>query len=127
MSSVPFALDTLTELCLRGYVDYPRLAALASEVGLAPPALLDALSLRTAEAYAAGRVSYDDADFLMNTVAELMFSPEFIDAHHQPPALALSAYLAFDAGEYQRKADPADLDPVRTYTDPLVRELLQGL
>lgn len=123
-SATPPPLHTLSTLCLKGYVDYPRLRALACDAGTTPPALLDALSIRTARAYAERRMDFNDADFIMNTLAELCTSPEFVDAHQLPPGLTMAAYLAFDAGEYRRPGDAADVDPVKAYTDPMVRRFL---
>ncbi|HEY7767681.1 hypothetical protein [Longimicrobium sp.] len=104
--------------------DEPRasLQAEAEVRGVFLPELYNGLALEVARRFLDGRMHFDDADELANTLSAMMISDA---ADHGDgfvlPQPAWSIYEAFDAGEWNR-GEPDD--PVERYTRPLLEALL---
>ncbi|MDX1538713.1 hypothetical protein [Arsukibacterium sp.] len=92
----------------------------ASEMNVELPQLFNLVSIRIAENFMSGQLSYTDADFAMNGVWPVML--DYIMKNDIPlvePCYAI--YEAFDQGEYDHKDGS---DPVEKYTKPLLIEVL---
>jgi hypothetical protein len=96
---------------------------LSRSLDISVPALLDRLSLEVAVEYAAGILSYEMADQIMNAVYVAMMTPEFL-AVHQMPELTLEVFEAFDSGEYIHRGDESREDPVEKHTKTKIAALL---
>jgi hypothetical protein len=102
---------------------YELLRQVACETGRSAPDLLDTLSRFVASEYFAGRMSFERADTIMNTLWTICVSLDFCEDYDIPEVTTM-VYLAFDAGEYHRQDDPPGTDPELKYTKPLIAELL---
>ena len=94
----------------------------ASELNVDLPQLFNLVSIRIAESFIGGQLSYTDADWAMNGVWPVML--DYIMENNMPlvePCYAI--YEAFDQGEYDHKDGS---DPVEKYTKPLLVEALSN-
>jgi len=83
----------------------------------------NSISLQIAQKYQAGELSYATCDRLMNDLWGAVVSGLPHPEEAEIPDPFYDIYLAFDAGEYHRKADRSD-DPVADFTNPMISELL---
>jgi hypothetical protein len=115
----------LIEAALTGVVEYGLLVRVGSASSLTPPALLNALGLHVAQKYAAGEMSFEEADTIMNAAFGAAVSEEFWAKHDRTiPESMYEVYLAFDAGEYCRPSDGEGIDPELKYTKPAIASFL---
>ena len=78
-----------------------------------------------AAGYSQGRYSYEFGDFAANALwATYLHSVGHGRSEIPYPALAISVFEAFDAGELASAAVP---DPVSTYTDPEIAAIVSKL
>ncbi|MDB5667272.1 MAG: hypothetical protein JWL74_222, partial [Alphaproteobacteria bacterium] len=91
----------------------------------AETALYDSIAAELARGYCEGRYSFTFCDDVVNALYHSMISRQ---AAEQPPApwpkLFWRVFEAFDAGEL---ASPSVPDPIRTYTDPEIAEIVRDL
>ena len=84
--------------------------------------LLDAVALRVAREYAAGRMSFTEGDLVANGLWQLFLfrepPPESI------PDVMWNVYLAFDAGEFLDPGEPPGTDPEEKYTRPQIEAVV---
>jgi hypothetical protein len=85
---------------------------------LTPGAAFDAIAVTVAHQFLDGRLTYADADEIMNMVWSYALKRDDI------PELMYAVYQAFDSGEYSRSEDAAGVDPVERYTRPALTKLL---
>lgn len=92
---------------------------------MSPGALLDGLAVFVAVKYAAGTMSFEEADTIMNAAFGVSATEEFWAENERtiPPAM-YEVYEAFDAGEYYHHDDSRDVDPELKYTKPLIEKFL---
>ncbi len=79
------------------------------------------LSVGVARRLVAGTLEYSEADDIMNWVWSYM-----LHDNADVPQPAFRIYEAVDAGEYRHPGDSEQIDPVKKYTLPWLREILQG-
>ncbi len=84
--------------------------------------ILDEVSMFVAQEYLEHRMSFDDADLIMNNVWGLAVA---LDANFGQ--ITYTVYQAFDAGEYRHSGDGPDVDLEKTYTVPAIKKLLSQL
>ncbi len=96
-----------------GSEDIDALCALS---GFDRPQLYDALANYIAKKFAAGHLTFEDAD----SVANFLWS----ESSFSLSGFAKEVFLAFDDGEYLSAGDPPDTDPVAKYTRPQIADLL---
>ena len=90
-------------------------------------ALVNKLSLKCAEEFSNKIISFEQADDFMNEIYSFMISDDFLDASDNTlSSPAYEIYDAFDAGEYSRKEDGDEVDPVKKYTIPAIEEILRN-
>ena len=92
----------------------------------AEAALYNELGAELARRYNAGELSFDFCDLLINSLWGAMIEGQMRKPQPPFPQLMHEVYLAFDAGEFHRKADKTD-DPVLEFTDPLIAKIVAGL
>ena len=97
--------------------------------GLALDDFLNAVALRTAREFAAGRMTFSDGDVLANDLWFLWISslPPLDPAEpvNPPvPPVVGRVFLAFDAGEFIGRDEPPGTDPVEKYTRPQVESIV---
>ena len=78
------------------------------------------LAVLFARSYIAGELTFGVADTAMNWMRPYSFKA---GGRHLPEPCN-EIYLAFDAGEWQRRSDPPELDPVEAYTRPTLENIL---
>jgi len=80
-------------------------------------AALDSVSVEVGQLFVSGGIKYEDADWVMNALWIVMTQQRTI------PDLAYAVFNAFDQGEF----DHGDgIDPVETYTIPLLHAAIDG-
>ncbi|TYT24836.1 hypothetical protein FZO89_00255 [Luteimonas viscosa] len=82
--------------------------------------LCNELSVLVAKGFMAGELTFDAADTAMNWLWPYSFQA----GSSYLPEPCNEIYLAFDAGEWQRRDDPPELDPVEAYTRPRLESIL---
>ena len=87
--------------------------------------MLDAVSLRVARCYAAGELTFEIADAIVNELYHLPIAYSARTENFWPP-LFWEVYLAFDSGEFHRTRDRSD-DPIADHTDPAIQALILRL
>ena len=108
-----------------GAIELNQLERLAFESGMRVPDILDALAACVAREYSQSKMSFEDADTIMNAAFSVSTSPEFWAAYERTiPSAMYEVYLAFDAGEFHRPSDSEGTDPEVKYTKPLISKFL---
>ena len=108
-----------------GIIKLDLLERVASELGIQAPDLLNDLATCIAHEYSQKKLSFDDADAIMNAAFSASTSPEFLAAYERAiPSAMYEVYLAFDAGEFRRPTDSDSTDPEIKYTKPLIAKFL---
>jgi len=93
--------------------------------GLRREDLWNRVAVTIAKRFAAGTMSFDDADAAMNAIdAEMIEDALQVGNGYVYPEPAFSIYEAFDAGEFDRGDG---VDPVENYTRPRLAEILRDL
>jgi hypothetical protein len=92
--------------------------------GMAQAALMDDLALHLAREFDAKRLSFAFCDSVVNDLWAVLVGRLAKGADIPWPNTYDEIYGAFDAGEFHRRADPADVDPVEKYTRPAIRRIL---
>ena len=90
----------------------------------AETALYDSIAAELARGYFEGRYSFTFCDDVVNALYHLMISRQAEEPPPPWPKLFWRVYEAFDAGEL---ASPSAPDPVKTYTDPEIAEIVRKL
>ncbi len=80
------------------------------------------ISLKIATKYLEGSLSYDIGDAIMNDLFGITIK---FDVENTASPF-FEVYLAFDAGEFHRRADRSD-NPEADYTRPMLEELIARL
>ena len=115
----------LIEAGLSGVIDYVLLRGEAEAASKTVPELLDELACYVALEYSNGRMSFEDADAIMNSAFGVSVSNQFWAEHDRTiPKAMYEVYEAFDAGEYYHRGDEDNVDPELKYTRPLVERFL---
>lgn len=81
--------------------------------------LLDEVAIFVAKEYFERRLTFNDADRIVNNAWCLATDLETGISH-----VMWAVYLAFDGGEYCRSGDGPDVDPEQKYTLPAIRAFL---
>ena len=90
--------------------------------------LCNAVALRVAQDFDAGRMSYSDGDAIMNSLwasITTTMGGEKAGKEWRAVDLAVAVFDAFDEGEYTHSDD--DRDPVEEFTIPMIRGLLNRI
>lgn len=120
------ALMQLLAAARSGSISYALVKACSESAAITDIDLLNILALYVAEQYDLGAMPYEDADKIMNAAWGVSTTAAFWEANDSTiPDRMYQVYLAFDEGEYQHRGDAEDIDPVLTYTNPLVKAFLQ--
>ena len=82
------------------------------------PEKIDNLATEVAKLYDSNKISYEEWDIIMNNIWGYYFTGDFFEEIIFPE-LAYNIFLAFDEWEY--------LKPVEKYTDPIIKNIVQGL
>jgi hypothetical protein len=85
----------------------------------------NSISLEIASKYKDGSLDYDISDAMMNDLFGV-FVAESAQGSGDFPSPFFDIYLAFDAGEYHRKADCSD-NPEVDYTKPMIEQILASV
>jgi hypothetical protein len=83
--------------------------------------LYDAFARYLAIAFHQRKLPFAFCDSVMNDLEAVISYADDVR-----PDLFWSVYLAFDAGEYHRRADKSD-DPVAEHTEPAIADIVRGL
>jgi hypothetical protein len=102
-----------------GLLDDARLEKLRATEGWSVDRICNELAWLIAVKFLEDKMPYEVADTALNWVRGYSF---LTDSSSLPEPCS-EIYLAFDQGEYSHPNDPADLDPVETYTRPLLKEI----
>jgi len=128
MNVIAQLVAELAKVAAAGDLVLSRVVAEAQANTIAPAALLDALSTHIAVQYHRKEFSYEFGDRVMNAVWSMVCSKEFLALNDRTiPEVTQQVFLAFDEGEYVHSRDPAAVDPVEKYTDPLIRAFVATL
>jgi hypothetical protein len=84
------------------------------------------LGAALARCYSEGHLSFDLCDTIVNGLYSVLIEGQFRDVQHAWPHLFYDVFLAFDAGEWHRRADKSD-DPVADHTDLQIAEIIARL
>ncbi len=115
----------LVEAGLSGIIEYSLLARVAQAASKTPPEMLDDFACYVAQTYAAGEMSFEDADAIMNSAYGVAVSNKFWAEHDRTiPKAMFEVYEAFDAGEYYHRGDGKDVDPELKYTQSRIKQFL---
>jgi hypothetical protein len=117
----------LKELSVKAEADgltLSDLVPLCERFGVAPPDVLNELSVAVAEGYLQGSLLYDFCDGVMNGIINAVVEVGMTNDMPQP---AFSLYQAFDQGEWFRSNDPKKTDPSEKYTKQVVEEVMHTL
>lgn len=109
----------LLDKFLREGVAHHDLKVFAEKVDLPAFQILDEVALHIAQEYLGKRLSFDQADLIINNVWGLATA---LDGHFGETTHTV--YLAFDGGEYRRSGDGPDVDPEIKYTRPAINQFL---
>ncbi|RBH52409.1 MULTISPECIES: hypothetical protein [Pseudomonas] len=94
---------------------------MGTRLGIDSRQLVNELALAVANGFNAMTLDFDFCIQVMNglegVVAQLAVDGE-------TPEPALSIYLAFDAGEFKRLDEPAEVCPAEKYTRPMIERIL---
>jgi len=108
-----------------GAVSYALLKRIAGQTARSASTLLDDQSYFVAVQYSANKMTFEQADTVMNAVWSVCVSEEFwADYDRTVLEVTREVFEAFDAGEYYRQADPPGTDPENKYTKPLIAKFL---
>jgi hypothetical protein len=91
------------------------LNAICNEMGIKLTEFYDRYASYIAVEFLAGRLTFEQADSVANDI--------FGHSEHSLEGLAWDVFQAFDEGEYYHSEDSRDMDPVQTYTVPMLLEL----
>lgn len=118
------AFELLTS-AKEGLIPYALLRHLAQNMGVSPGAMLDELGHFVAVEYSDAKMTYEEADTIMNAAFGVSVTEEFWAENDStiPPTM-YEVYEAFDAGEYYHHGDPREIDPELKYTKPLIAKFL---
>ena len=110
------------DLLIRASVDGPLTDELVEPMlgSLTREEFCDLFSKRVAHEFAADRLTFEIGDAAMNR----LYSFAGRSSGGNIPSYTWDVFLAFDAGEYFRREDPEDVDPVEKYTRPDVLEIV---
>ena len=115
----------LIQAGLSGVITYELLGAIAARGATTPPKALEELALHVAQEYSNGRLSFEEADSIMNAAFAVATSAGFWAAHDRSvPSMVFEVYQAFDEGEYHHPGDAPGIEPELKYTRPLVERFL---
>ncbi|GAA0731804.1 hypothetical protein [Sphingomonas japonica] len=124
--------DTLRLLASRtlghdeALVSADDLSAWSIERGETVVDFLDHFGAEIAKSYHVGELSYAFCDSIVNDLWGLLLQQTVDDSAASWPHTFYRVYDAFDAGEYNRRADGTD-DPVAEFTDPAIEEIVAML
>jgi hypothetical protein len=116
----PFLDDESLRVRLGG-ISEPDVELWAESFGGDRRQVYDALARYLAIAFHERKLPFAFCDAVMNDLEAVISN-----ADDWRPDLFWSVYLAFDAGEYHRRADKSD-DPVAEHTEPAIAEIVRGL
>ena len=91
-----------------------------------PTEIIEKLSLETALRYWNGKMDYLAGDFVMNNIYSFWIGNEYYFKNYGFSDAAWECFEAFDAGEYKRKEDEPNIDPIEKYTKPQIEDLLKN-
>lgn len=86
-------------------------------------ALYEEIAALVARGYDGGALSFDLCDGIVNGLYAAFMELRLTEM----PPLYYEVFLAFDDGEYRRPADGEGVDPVKTYTDTRIRQIVETL
>ena len=92
----------------------------------AETALYDSIAAELARGYFERRYSFTFCDDVVNALYHPMLTRQSEEPPPPWPKLFWRVYEAFDAGESANPSSPPH-DPVRTYTDPEIAEIVRDL
>ncbi len=104
-------------------VDIARWAGGSDE---AEATLYDAIAAELARGYHVKRYSFEFCDAVVNQLYALMIAKQLREPPPAWPKLFSRVYEAFDAGEWANPQLPP-YDPIKTYTDPEIAEIVREL
>lgn len=90
-----------------------------------PTELIEKLSFETALKYWNGKMDYEDGNCIMNNINTFWSTNKNYFNNYGFSEIAWECYDAFDSGEYNRKEDDINIDPVEKYTKPMIEDLLR--
>lgn len=90
-----------------------------------PIETIEKLSIETALKYWNGEIDYEAGDSIMNNIFGFWVTNEYFVENYGFSDVAWECYNAFDSGEYYRKEDGPNIDPVEKYTKPSIEKLLR--
>ncbi|ODY89598.1 hypothetical protein [Vibrio parahaemolyticus] len=115
-------IEYLYQVSISGEATIKDFEGCAKLLGVDVRDVFNQVSLLFAKRYAHGYESYENSDDAMNLIWPLML--DYIVSHDEELVEpTYSIYCAFDEGEYIHKDG---LDPVKAYTDPAIREILEN-
>ncbi len=91
-----------------------------------PTEIIQKISIETALKYWNGDIDYEAGDCIMNNIFGFWVTNEFFVQNYGFSDIAWDCYNAFDAGEYIRKEDGPEIDPVEKYTKPSIEKILRN-
>tara|TARA_R110002072_G_C7931414_1_gene531724 strand:- start:551 stop:946 length:396 start_codon:yes stop_codon:yes gene_type:complete len=94
--------------------------------GQAQAHLYDQIATQLAVGYHEKRYSFEFCDEIVNHLYDIMIVQQARNAPPPWPKLFFRVFEAFDAGEFARPHLPPH-DPVKTYTDPEIAEIVGEL
>ncbi|NYZ63421.1 hypothetical protein [Luteimonas deserti] len=110
----------LSLLEVTGTLREPALERERAARGWSVERMCNELAVAIAESYMAGSLGFEAADTAMNWLWPYGFNA----GGQYLPEPCNEIYLAFDAGEWKRSSDPAELDPEQAYTRPRLLKIL---
>ena len=85
--------------------------------------LCDEIATLLAQGYARRELSFELCDGIVNGLYPAILELEV----PWMPTLFYDVFVAFDAGEYPHAEDDPGVSPVRKYTDPAIRDIVEKL
>jgi hypothetical protein len=108
----------LNEFASEG-VSHEVLQSYAENAAIPASQLLDEVAAFIAKEYSAKRMSFAEADLIINNVWCLATGLD-----EEISRIIWAVYLAFDGGEYRRSGDGPEVDPELKYTVPAISAFL---
>jgi hypothetical protein len=92
-----------------------------------PVELVEKLSIESALLYWNQKIDFEEGDCIMNNLYSFWLLKEHFYKNFDFGETPWACFNAFDAGEYYRPEDDPKIDPVETYTKPMIEKLLKKI
>nr|WP_010133770.1 hypothetical protein [Microbulbifer agarilyticus] len=115
-------IEEIIKKTLKNGLSYKDLEGFSTQEGTSVEDSFNRVSLYIARKFDVGEMSYEDGDYAMNEVWNIML--DYI-VNQDIPIIqpCYDIYCAFDAGEYIHKDET---DPVAEYTRPSIKAVLKN-